>query len=76
MKAAITAHSKYTISDIDPRLYGSFIEHLGRAVYTGIYEPDHATADENGMRKDVIDLVKEAQRSDRALSRRQFRFGL
>ena len=59
MKAAVTAHSKYTISDIDPRLYGSFIEHLGRAVYTGIYEPDHATADENGMRKDVIDLVKE-----------------
>jgi alpha-N-arabinofuranosidase len=59
MKAAVTAHSKYTISDIDPRLYGSFIEHLGRAVYTGIYEPDHATADENGMRRDVIDLVKE-----------------
>jgi len=59
MKAAVTAHSKYTISDIDPRLYGSFIEHLGRAVYTGIYEPDHATADENGMRRDVIDLVRE-----------------
>jgi alpha-N-arabinofuranosidase len=59
MKAAVTAHSKYTISDIDPRLYGSFIEHLGRAVYTGIYEPDHATADESGMRKDVIELVKE-----------------
>jgi len=31
MKAAVTAHSKYTISDIDPRLYGSFIEPLGRA---------------------------------------------
>ncbi len=59
MKAAVIAHSKYTISDIDPRLYGSFIEHLGRAVYTGIYEPGHETADENGMRRDVIDLVKE-----------------
>ncbi|MBZ5759314.1 MULTISPECIES: alpha-N-arabinofuranosidase [Rhizobium] len=59
MKVAVTAHSRFTISEIDPRLYGSFIEHLGRAVYTGIYEPDHPTADANGMRQDVIDLVKE-----------------
>jgi len=59
MRAAVTAHRKNIISDIDPRLYGSFIEHLGRAVYTGIYEPDHETADGSGMRQDVIDLVKE-----------------
>ncbi len=59
MKATVTAHARYTISDIDNRLYGSFLEHLGRAVYTGIYEPGHATADENGMRQDVIDLVRE-----------------
>ena len=58
MKVAVTAHARYVVSEIDPRLYGSFIEHLGRAVYTGIYEPGHATADENGMRRDVIDLVK------------------
>ncbi|TCQ05938.1 alpha-N-arabinofuranosidase [Rhizobium sp. PP-F2F-G36] len=61
MKATVIAHSKFTISEIDPRLYGSFIEHLGRAVYTGIYEPDHPTADGDGMRQDVIDLVKELQ---------------
>ncbi len=59
MKAAVTAHPRYVVSEIDPRLYGSFIEHLGRAVYTGIYEPGHPTADANGMRQDVIDLVKE-----------------
>lgn len=59
MKATITAHKDYTVSKIDDRLYGAFLEHLGRAIYTGIYEPDHPTADENGMRKDVIDLVKE-----------------
>jgi len=59
MKATVTAHPRFVVSDIDPRLYGSFIEHLGRAVYTGIYEPGHSTADENGMRRDVIDLVKE-----------------
>lgn len=59
MKARVTAHARYTISEIDNRLYGSFLEHLGRAVYTGIYEPDHPTADASGMRRDVIDLVRE-----------------
>ncbi|MFK3779868.1 alpha-N-arabinofuranosidase [Agrobacterium sp. NPDC089420] len=59
MRATGTVHSAYAIGRIDGRLYGSFVEHLGRAVYTGIYEPEHATADEKGMRGDVIDLVRE-----------------
>lgn len=59
MKAIIRARQDDVISEIDPRLYGSFIEHLGRAVYTGIHEPGHPTADKNGMRQDVIDLVRE-----------------
>jgi alpha-N-arabinofuranosidase len=58
VKAAVTAHRDYRIAKIDERLYGAFLEHLGRAVYTGIYEPDHPSADANGMRGDVIDLVK------------------
>ncbi len=49
----------YVISKIDDRIYGSFIEHLGRAVYNGIYQPGHPAADEMGFRKDVIELVKE-----------------
>ncbi len=48
----------YTVGPIDPRLYGSFIEHLGRAVYGGLYEPDHPLADEEGFRKDVLELVR------------------
>ena len=44
---------------IDPRLYGSFIEHLGRAVYTGISEPGHPEADPQGFRRDVLALVRE-----------------
>ena len=48
-----------TIGAINPRLYGSFIEHLGRAVYNGIYEPGHPMADEAGFRLDVIELVQE-----------------
>ena len=59
MEARVTAHAHFAISEIDNRLYGSFLEHLGRAVYTGIYEPDHPDADEAGMRRDVIDLVRE-----------------
>jgi len=47
------------ISEIDKRLFGSFIEHLGRAVYGGIYEPESESSDENGFRTDVAKLVKD-----------------
>ncbi|MBE6604388.1 MAG: alpha-N-arabinofuranosidase [Ruminococcaceae bacterium] len=59
MKARITAHKSFVIGDIDRRLYGSFIEHIGRAVYGGIYEPSHETADDQGFRADVLELVKK-----------------
>ncbi len=52
-------NKNYRIADIDERVYGSFIEHMGRAVYTGIYEPDHQEADEQGFRKDVIQAINE-----------------
>ncbi len=58
-RATITVDKAFRIAEIDPRLYGSFIEHLGRAVYGGIYQPDHPSADENGFRRDVLELVKE-----------------
>lgn len=61
LKARVIIDKDYIISKIDNRIYGSFIEHLGRAVYGGIYEPNHATADGNGFRQDVMDLVKELQ---------------
>ena len=57
-KAHMNLDKAYTIGRIDPRMYGSFIEHLGRAVYGGIYEPGHPAADEQGFRKDVIDMVR------------------
>lgn len=59
--ARITLEKDFQISRIDKRIYGSFIEHLGRAVYGGIYQPGHASADEEGFRKDVLDLVRELQ---------------
>src|SRR5690606_25393 len=45
--------------DFDRRLLGAFLEHLGRAVYTGVYEPDSPLADEHGFRKDVVAEVRE-----------------
>jgi alpha-L-arabinofuranosidase len=47
------------IAPVERRLFGSFVEHMGRCVYTGIYEPDHPRADANGFRLDVLELVRE-----------------
>lgn len=59
LKGNIKVDLNSRISKIDPRLYGSFIEHLGRAVYQGIYEPGNSHADERGFRKDVLAAVKK-----------------
>ncbi len=59
MKSKLSIHRDFRIAPVDDRVYGAFLEHLGRAVYTGIYEPGHRTADESGFRGDVIELVRE-----------------
>ncbi|MDD6308980.1 MAG: alpha-N-arabinofuranosidase [Clostridia bacterium] len=59
MKAEIIVNKNFVIGEIDKRIYGSFIEHMGRAVYGGLYEPTHKTADTNGFRKDVLELVRK-----------------
>jgi alpha-N-arabinofuranosidase len=55
----LTLDPSSRISEVDPRLYGSFVEHMGRCVYTGIYEPGHAASDARGFRGDVSELVRE-----------------
>ncbi len=57
--ARLTLDPHFTVGAINRRLFGSFVEHLGRCVYDGIYEPGHVTADSEGFREDVIALVKE-----------------
>lgn len=59
LNAKMTIDKEFKISEIDPRIYGSFIEHLGRAVYGGIYEPGHPDADKRGFRRDVIKLISD-----------------
>ncbi|MFN3664273.1 alpha-N-arabinofuranosidase [Yoonia sp.] len=59
MKIRADLHREFRIGTIDPRLYSAFIEHMGRAIYSGIYEPGHSEADEHGFRKDVLAMVKD-----------------
>lgn len=58
-KARMIVDRDFRIAEVDKRIYGSFIEHLGRAVYNGIYQPGHPAADGDGFRKDVLELVRE-----------------
>ena len=59
ISAHLTIDPHFVVGPINRRLFGSFVEHLGRCVYDGIYEPEHPDADEHGFRSDVIELVKE-----------------
>lgn len=58
-KARIVIDKDFQISPVDRRIFGSFLEHLGRAVYEGIYQPDSPFADEQGFRRDTLELVRE-----------------
>ena len=60
--ARVTIDPTFRVGAVDPRVFGTFVEHLGRCVYTGIFEPGHPTADEHGFRGDVAELVRRARR--------------
>ena len=55
----LTLDPAFRVAPVRRRTFGAFVEHLGRCVYTGIYEPDHPSADEDGFRKDVLELTRE-----------------
>lgn len=59
IKAKIITDKHFKLDTVDPRIFGSFIEHLGRAVYGGIYEKGSPLSDERGFRKDTLELIKE-----------------
>ncbi len=58
-KADVLLDRNFAIGTTDRRLFGAFVEHLGRCVYGGIYEPGHPQADARGFRRDVLALVRE-----------------
>lgn len=57
-KTIIQLHSQYTIGTVDPRIFGGFLEHMGRAVYEGVYDPKSAHADKDGFRTDVLNALQ------------------
>jgi alpha-N-arabinofuranosidase len=59
VKTTMVIDRDFKKAEIDERLYGSFVEHIGRAVYGGIYEPGHPTSDAAGFRGDVLALVRQ-----------------
>ncbi|TDC85397.1 alpha-L-arabinofuranosidase [Micromonospora sp. KC606] len=58
-RAHLTLNPAFTIGPVRRRLFGGFVEHLGRHVYDGIHEPGHPSAGPDGFRRDVIELVRE-----------------
>jgi alpha-N-arabinofuranosidase len=59
LDATLVLDPAFTVGEVHPRLFGSFVEHLGRCVYGGVFEPGHPAADADGLRTDVLDLVRE-----------------
>jgi alpha-N-arabinofuranosidase len=54
----ILLHKDYQIGTVDPRIFGGFLEHMGRAVYEGVYDPKSLHADSDGFRRDVLDAMR------------------
>lgn len=58
-KARMVVDIDFKVGEVGKRMYGSFVENLGRCIYGGIYEPSHPRADSRGFRRDVLEVVKE-----------------
>jgi alpha-L-arabinofuranosidase len=59
--SVITIDVNRSLGDLDRRIFGGFIEHLGRCIYGGIYDEGSRLSDENGFRQDVVSLLKDLQ---------------
>ena len=59
LATTVICSKDYSVGEIDKRIYGSFLEHMGRVIYTGVYEPGHKEADKEGIRQDVLQRTKE-----------------
>jgi len=59
ISCTVTIDPAFVIAPVPSRLFGSFVEHMGRCVYGGVYDPGHEQANDQGLRKDVLDLVRE-----------------
>lgn len=60
-QAKITVHPSFSIGEISPRVYSTFLEPIGTMVNGTMYNPKHPTADEQGFRTDFIEALKSTQ---------------
>ena len=58
-ETTIRLDTNFQIGEVDPRIFGGFLEHIGRAVYQGVYEPDNVLSDKDGFRTDVMTELKK-----------------
>ncbi len=58
MRATLTLDTQFHRGDIDRRIFSGFLEHMGRAVYEGVYDPDSPLADGDGFRTDVLEAIR------------------
>jgi alpha-N-arabinofuranosidase len=54
----LTLHSQFQVGQVDPRIFGGFLEHMGRAVYQGVFETESTHADDDGFRQDVMSALR------------------
>jgi alpha-N-arabinofuranosidase len=62
-KTRLTLHPRSTIAPVSPLVFGGFLEHMGRCVYEGVYDPTSSHADPDGIRTDVLDALKGLEMS-------------
>lgn len=60
-QARLDLHSSFRIGAVDDRIFGGFLEHLGRCIYEGVYQPDHPTSDSGGLRSDLKEALDELE---------------
>ena len=64
MKSAhLALHTDFIIDTVDDRIFGGFLEHMGRSIYEGVYDPESTHADEDGIRTDVIEALRQLEMS-------------
>ena len=62
-RTTLYLHARHAVGAVDPRLFGGFLEHMGRSIYDGVYQPDSRHADEDGMRRDVLEALRQLRLS-------------
>jgi len=60
-ETTITLHTAFGIGEVDPRIFGGFLEHMGRCVYEGVFEPESSHADQHGFRRDVLAALERLE---------------